>query len=97
MPANTSALNQLVMPSLMSSATRYVCPDLSAIAEREMLKSSLFAAAITLSRVACETSCGLVNARETVEMETPASRATSRIPALCISYSLYGCRSFAAD
>ena len=82
-PAKTWVLNQLVTSSFISSATRNVCPDLSAVAEREMLKSSIDAASMTRSRVFSETSSGRVNARETVEIDTPAICATSRMPFLC--------------
>ena len=58
MPANTSVLNQLVISSFMSKATRYVCPDFSEVAEREMLKSNLSAVSNTLRLVRSETSSG---------------------------------------
>ena len=77
MPANVWVLNQLVISSFISIATRLVRPDLSAVAEREMLKSSLSAMSSTLRRVFADTSSGRVNARDTVEMETPAALATS--------------------
>ena len=51
MPAKIWVLNQLVISSFMSSATRNVCPDFRAAAEREMLKSSWSAACSTLCRV----------------------------------------------
>ena len=88
MPANTSVLNQLVISSFMSKATRYVCPDFSEVAEREMLKSNLSAVSNTLRLVRSETSSGRVNARETVEIDTPAALATSRMPALSMSAPL---------
>ena len=82
MPAKIWVLNQLVISSFMSSATRNVCPDFRAAAEREMLKSSWSAACSTLCRVFSDTTSGWANARDTVDMETPAAFATSRIPAL---------------
>ena len=89
-PANTSVLNQLVISSFISIATRYDWPDFSDVAEREMLKSSLSAVSSTLRRVRSDTSSGRVNARDTVEIDTPAALATSRMPALSISQPLCG-------
>ena len=90
MPANTSVLNQLVISSFISIATRYDWPDFSDVAEREMLKSSLSAVSSTLRRVRSDTSSGRLNARDTVEIDTPAALATSRMPALSISQPLCG-------
>ena len=86
-PANTWVLNQLVMSSFISSATRYVWPDFSAVAEREMLKSRRSAVSSTLLRVFSETRSGRVKARDTVEIDTPAASATSRIPALSMDHA----------
>ena len=55
-----------------------------------MLKSSLSAVSSTLRRVRSDTISGRVNARDTVEIDTPAALATSRMPALSISQPLCG-------
>ena len=71
------ALNHSRMWSLISSATRRARPDLSTMAEREMEKFMSSAMRRTLVRVAFDTSSGRVNARDTVEADTPACSATS--------------------
>ena len=58
-----------------------------------MLKSSLSAALSTFRRVFSDTSSGRVKARETVEMDTPATLATSRMPAFAIPAPLLHARA----
>ena len=73
----TEAVNHRRIWPLVSTAMRRERPDFRAAAERESEKLSLSAMASTRSRVLADTRSGLVKERETVEMETPASRATS--------------------
>ena len=68
--------HRLSLPDI-STAMRSARPVFNAAAEREMEKLSSSAAFITFSRVAADTRSGRVNDRETVEMDTCASCATS--------------------
>ena len=70
-------LNHRLSRPEISTAIRSARPVLSAAAEREMEKFNSSAAFMTLSRVAFDTRSGRVKERETVEMETCASCATS--------------------
>ncbi len=70
-------LNHRLRRPETSTATRSARPVFNAAAERDMEKFSSLAAFITLSRVVLETRSGRVKERETVEMDTCASCATS--------------------
>ena len=69
--------NQVAIASPVSIAIRNVCFDFSAVADREMAKSSSLAASITFLRVASVTISGLANVRDTVATDTPSLTATS--------------------
>ena len=70
-------LNHRLSRPETSTAIRSARPVFKAAAEREMEKFSSSAAFITLSLVAFDTRSGRVKERETVEMDTCASCATS--------------------
>ena len=80
-------LNQVPSDPLTSTATRLSLPVARLDAAREMAKESSSAAARTRAVVSGDTRSEPRNARETVETETPARRATSSIVDSVIGYS----------